>query len=151
MPTIIETINDKGKLNAIFDAIERAIDNGEISKSRIDESVKRIFKLKEKRGILRKQYYNFSLKKKNAIACEVVGSQEHAEIERAITQKSITVVKNDNLLPIKPKHNKKVLFLVETKDSINGFKFGMKRLKKEGIIPKKVSYNFFSYENTSVK
>ena len=52
MPTILRSKADMPKMDAILDGVEAAVNSGEISVDRINESVKRILSLKEKRGIL---------------------------------------------------------------------------------------------------
>lgn len=45
----------QGGMKSMVSAIEEAVQNGEISEQRIDESVERILRLKEKYGLLKKE------------------------------------------------------------------------------------------------
>ncbi len=79
-----------------FNEIKAAVLRGEISESRIDESVSRILALKEKYDLFANPYAD--MKKVNTI----VGSKEHIQFAKAMSEKSITLVKDErNLLPIR--------------------------------------------------
>ncbi|PLR78483.1 beta-N-acetylhexosaminidase [Bacillus sp. V3-13] len=81
--------------NGLLDAVK----NGEISEERIEESVKRILKLKVKRGII-KEENPAPLEEKVANALGVVGSAEHKQVEKEAAERSITLLKNDQALPL---------------------------------------------------
>jgi len=79
-----------------FNEIKEAVLRGEIPIERINESVERIIKLKEKYNLFKNPYPD-----ENKIRT-VVGSEEHREVARNISLNSITVVKDENkLLPVK--------------------------------------------------
>lgn len=71
------------------------VESGEIDEKKIDESVLRILKLKQKYGIL--DLTDFSVTaEKIAAAREGVGSDAHREAEWQIAEKAVTVYKNEN-------------------------------------------------------
>ena len=74
MPTILRSKADMSKMDAILDGVEAAVNSGEISVDRINESVKRILSLKEKRGILNYTSDTRTYEEKLAVANEQVGS-----------------------------------------------------------------------------
>lgn len=76
-----------------------AIASGEIKEKRIDASVKRILSLKIKRGIFKEESPE-PLEERIAKAVQTVGSPEHKAIEKTAAEKSITLVKNDDVLPL---------------------------------------------------
>ncbi|EGD53120.1 Beta-N-acetylhexosaminidase [Thermoanaerobacter ethanolicus JW 200] len=79
-----------------FNEIKEAVLRGEIPIERINESVERIIKLKEKYKLFENPYPD-----ENKIKT-LVGNAEHKEIAKSISLNSITVVKDENkLLPIK--------------------------------------------------
>ena len=122
MPTILRSKADMPKMDAILDGVEAAVNSGEISVDRINESVKRILSLKEKRGILNYTSDTRTYEEKLAVANEQVGSEQNRDIERNISAQAVTVIKNnDNILPLKPQAGQKVLLLGaynnETRDS----------------------------------
>lgn len=80
-----------------FTALKEAVEKGEIPESRINESVSRILKMKEKYKLFENPYPDG-----NKVE-SVVGCLEHRTFAEAISQKSITVIKDkNNLLPVRP-------------------------------------------------
>lgn len=78
-----------------YNAVLNAVKNGEISKKRLDESVYRILSAKMKMGLFKDPYVSSSELKQ-------IGSPEHLAVAKEITNKSITLVKNNNhILPLK--------------------------------------------------
>ncbi len=92
MPTNITCLEDMSKLDAIIDGVEKAVNDGEIQESRLDDAVTRVLTLKENKGILDWKESNYSLEK----ALATVGSDENRAKEREIAAKAVTVVKNEN-------------------------------------------------------
>ncbi|MDQ0428434.1 beta-N-acetylhexosaminidase [Planomicrobium stackebrandtii] len=88
-------------LESVANGLYEAVRSGEIAEERIDASAKRILDLKMKRGIL-KEESPISLEEKTANALQVVGSEEHQQIEKRAAEKSITMVKNEGVLPLTP-------------------------------------------------
>lgn len=88
-------------LESVANGLYEAVRSGEIAEERIDASAKRILDLKMKRGIL-KEEAPISLEEKTANALQVVGSEEHQQIEKRAAEKSITLVKNEGVLPLAP-------------------------------------------------
>ncbi|MGF7429976.1 beta-N-acetylhexosaminidase [Thermoanaerobacterium thermosaccharolyticum] len=79
-----------------FNEIKRSVLSGEIPEKRIDESVKRILRMKQKYKLFDKPYANMDE------VGNVVGNREHLAIAEEISRKSITIVKDENeLIPIK--------------------------------------------------
>ena len=135
MPTSLQSTKDLEKLDSIIDTVVKAVDSGELTEERIDQSVRRILELKQRRNILDLEQYNKPLDEKISNALNVVGSQEHFDDQREITQKAITVTKNDNdTLPLYPKEDEKVLILTPYANELPGFQYGSDKLKSEGII-----------------
>jgi beta-N-acetylhexosaminidase len=76
-------------INALFEAVH----SGRISEERINESVERILKLKQK---LQNQNVQ------SAITLDQVGQPEWQELASSIYEKSITLVKNESQVPLDP-------------------------------------------------
>ena len=92
------------KMDVAYNAVLGAARSGEIPEKRIDESVERILKLKQERGLFKNPYVNRGLVK------NVVGTQQHLATARAITDKTVTLVKNDSgTLPLDGNSGKRVL------------------------------------------
>jgi beta-N-acetylhexosaminidase len=78
-----------------FQAVVDAVKSGRISERRIDESLFRILKLKQKSDVLREPFVD------PAAVATTVGTPEHLATAQQIVDKSITLVKNDtNTLPL---------------------------------------------------
>ncbi len=112
-------------------------ETGEISKERIDESVKRILMLKAKYGILdvnETGSTDVNIEEGAAKARETVGSKAHHDTEMEIAREVITVVKNDeNLLPLN-KDAKKILFMGRQQADATAFDYAINELTEQGLI-----------------
>ncbi|WP_347548647.1 glycoside hydrolase family 3 N-terminal domain-containing protein [Pseudalkalibacillus hwajinpoensis] len=85
-----------------------AVETGEISEERIEASVDRILTLKVKRGVIKSENPT-SLDNQIQEALAMVGSKEHKAIEQEAANKSITLVKNENVLPLDAKSDEHVV------------------------------------------
>ena len=132
MPTNITCLEDMSKLDAIIDGVEKAVNDGEIQKSRLDDAVTRVLTLKENKGILDWKESNYSLEK----ALATVGSDENKAKEREIAAKAVTVVKNENnTLPLNVTKKSKVLLVAAENNQRSLMKYGAERAKNAGLIP----------------
>ncbi|MFC7531630.1 glycoside hydrolase family 3 protein [Actinoplanes sp. GCM10030250] len=81
-------------MQVAYDAVLGAVASGELTEARIDQSVRRILTLKQKRGLLSWTPVD------PAAAERSVGSAEHVRVARAVTDRTVTAIRNDaNLLP----------------------------------------------------
>ena len=117
--------------------IEEKVNAGEISEERINESVRRILKLKQKyhifdaRGELANAVY---IEDKVRHSLETVGSLEHHDEEMRIAREAITLVKNDNnALPLS-KDSGNVVVLGRLKNDLTTINSAMNSLKESGAI-----------------
>ncbi|WP_040402892.1 glycoside hydrolase family 3 protein [Alkalibacillus haloalkaliphilus] len=86
-------------LEEVAEGLLDAIDSGDITEERIEASVERILTLKLERGIIKEENPE-SIEEKVANALQVVGSDEHQQIEQEAAERSITLIKNDDVLPL---------------------------------------------------
>ncbi|WP_027965064.1 glycoside hydrolase family 3 protein [Halalkalibacillus halophilus] len=87
-------------LEEVADGLLEAIDEGDISEERIEESVERILTLKLERGILKEENPP-SIQDKINNAEQVVGSDEHKQVEQEAAEQATTLVKNqEGALPL---------------------------------------------------
>ncbi|PTX53886.1 beta-N-acetylhexosaminidase [Melghirimyces profundicolus] len=87
----------------VADTITEAVRSGEISEQRINQSVRRILRVKAKYGLFRERQVDVDR------VPERVGTPEHLEKARELANRSITLVKNDHhLLPLKMDEEKKL-------------------------------------------
>ncbi|MFC4557583.1 glycoside hydrolase family 3 N-terminal domain-containing protein [Virgibacillus kekensis] len=95
-------------LNDVADGLLNAVKTGEISEERIEASVERLLTLKIERGIIKAETPT-PVSEIIANAVDVVGSQEHKQIETEAANKSITMIKNENALPLDVNEDEKVV------------------------------------------
>nr|WP_249305931.1 glycoside hydrolase family 3 protein [Lederbergia citrea] len=103
-------------LESVANGLLGAVHSGEISVDRIEASVKRILALKLKRGIIKEENPK-PIKEKIANALQVVGSKENKQVEREAAEKSVTLVKNNNALPLTPNTDDKIVVVGSTYSS----------------------------------
>ena len=99
MPTDLGTnagiVDTEEYLKTLVDKVNKGIINIDC----INEAVRRILKLKAEYGLL-DEYSNADYEQRLNKVKEFVGSKEHHDIEKEIALKAITLVKNDNCLPL---------------------------------------------------
>ncbi len=83
------------------DAMVRAVKNGDISKQRIEDAYQRVMYVKEKLGLLDGSFEVYDE--------SVIHSQEHQELAREAVSKSLVLLKNKGVLPLKK--NAKILLI----------------------------------------
>jgi beta-N-acetylhexosaminidase len=83
------------EMDLAYNSVLDAVQNGRISERRIDRSVLRILKLKYEKGLFRNPYVNVDK------IDDRVGTPKHLAAAERITDKTVTVVKNEaGLLPL---------------------------------------------------
>ena len=147
----VETITDED-LNGIFDyisGIEAMVKSGDIPEARIDESVMRILKLKERCGLLAPLSPAAEETEARAkAAAEMLGSEKHHDLEWNITKQTVTLVKNeDALLPLDG--NSKTVMLCPYESELNSLEYAAERLKADGVLPQDVQIECRCYADAS--
>jgi beta-N-acetylhexosaminidase len=95
-----------------IDALIGAVRRGEISISRIDESVRKILGLKAWLGLDRNRYVQ------QDTVFAAVGARHHQLLADEIGRRSITLVKNEsNLVPLEPFGSKRIATLIVSDDA----------------------------------
>jgi beta-N-acetylhexosaminidase len=88
----------------------KGIQDGVITEQRLDEAITRILAVKAAIGLHKKQ------KERNLVPLSrdlsIIGCKEHEKWTRECADKSVTLVKKDNTLPIKPENGKRILLHV---------------------------------------
>ncbi len=121
---ILPAVTDAGlfKSQKVWvDTAVALVENGEIDEKRIDDSVLRILKLKEKYGVLNQTDFTVS-DERIAAARHGIGSKAHREAEWRIAEDALTLVKNENgAFPLRMKPGEKTLILfAETCANLTG-------------------------------
>lgn len=127
MPVDISTENGIDDLKQYVDDVANLVEEEKIDIEKIDASVKRILKLKEKYNLLE------GYPEMNINNISNVGSKEHHDIEWEITKKAITLLKNNgNTLPITK--NDKVLFLTTDSTQTTSIEYSLALTERDGTI-----------------
>lgn len=82
----------------LFDTTVRQVRDGVIPMSRIDDAVRRILRVKFKAGL-------FDPARPFEQRAELIGSPEHRALAREAVRKSLVLLKNDGVLPVKASAN----------------------------------------------
>ena len=101
---------------------------------RVDESVRRILSLKEKRGILELDTTGEGVDEAIAAAQEIVGSAEHHAVERDIAEQAVTLLKNDDALPVPGTGGAHVVLLGRTAADAVPIRYAMNELMEKGYV-----------------
>lgn len=144
-PCTLYDLQDLKNLDAIIDGVEKAVKNGKLPESRLDDAVLRILTVKENRGILDYDPNDYSLRK----ALNTVGSEENRQTEREISAAAVTVVTNENgTLPLKLTESSRVLLLCPYDNERAQLVMGWNRAAEAGLIPDgaQMQYHRFSSE-----
>ena len=124
-----------------IDALEAMVEDGTIPEERIDESVRRILKLKEKYGILDADQVVEDPSDAAAAAWLVLGSDEHHDVEMEIAGQAVTLLKNDaDTLPITA-NDKKIVFLGRQAQDALTISFALRQLMDQGILDDGIEIN----------
>ena len=117
-----------------IEGLKAMVEDGTIPEERIDESVTRILNLKEKHGILNADQILKDPQEAKADALEVLGSEEHHEVEMEIAKQAITLLKNDgDILPIS-EENRNIVFLGRQAEDALTIKYALGQLMEQEIL-----------------
>lgn len=132
MPCSLHSPGDLEKLDRIIQAVESAVETGEICPERIDDAVSRILSVKKKRGILDWNPDDYTLEN----ALNTVGSVKHRNLEREIASAAVTLIQNkDNTLPLKLTSDSRVLMMVPYDNEKAQVILGWNRGIQAGLVP----------------
>ena len=136
------------ELESLITYIEKKLKKDPSGKARLDEAVTRIVKLKQEKGILDYDADDYTAEK----ALAEVGSKKNRGLEREMTAKAVTVVRNDNnFLPYRPAKDDKVLFLCPYDNERAQMVMGLNRAKAAGIAPASVEPEVYRFSADDAK
>ena len=125
--------------------------DGTIPEERIDESVGRILKLKEKYGILEGNSLEEDADAAVQRAKEIVGSASHHETEMEIARQAVTLVKNEeDTLPL-PAELSRIVFLNRLKDDTVTTEYTIGKLQEAGLLDKNTKVDIEYYYDPSAE
>lgn len=114
-------------IDAAINAVEAAIKKGEISESRIDESVRRLLNAKFRIGLAGNRFVDLTA------ANRIVERPENVAEANRVAEKSITLLRNEqNFLPLSKERARRTLFVVIAADDdvVEGATFAPEILKR---------------------
>lgn len=114
----------------------KGVKEGVVTAQRLDEAVIRILAVKAAIGLHKKQKEGNLVPPSNGLS--IICNEEHKKWTRECADKSVTLVKKDNAIPLKPEDGKRILFYVigeEAQNNILGSKsaYFKEKLEKEGF------------------
>ena len=113
------------------------VENGEIDEARLEESVYRILKLKQKYGVLDLNDFTVT-EEKIAAARNGIGSKEHRDTEEQIATQALTLLKNkDGAFPLQVSEGEKTLMLFADScaSRLGTGDLAVRMLKNRGALP----------------
>ena len=126
--------------------IAQMVEEGAISESLIDASVRRILTLKARRGLLDMDM-QADVEAKVAAAVEIVGSAEHHAVEQNTARQAVTLLKNDGVLPLDG-NGKTVVIIGRTALDNGPITYALDQLMQGGMIGANIRIeNHISGEN----
>ena len=133
----------KRRINTVITRIELAVKLGTLDESRLDEAVTRVLTLKKNNGILDYDESDYSKKE----AYRTVGSKEHRALEREISAKAITLIRNkDNVLPYGGGRDAKVLMMSPYKNESAQMVIGFNRAVDAGKLSSASKVRVFDFQ-----
>ena len=138
LPKSISTAEDLTDFEAVIERTVELVRNGRIDPARIDDSVLRILRMKQKNGLLGRTDFAVT-PERMAAAVAGVGSEEHLQAAWEMTEDAVTLYKNENgAYPIALKENEKVLLLFTGASYTGAGDLAQQLLKESGQIPESV-------------
>ena len=108
-----DIIIQNNKMKESIDLVEQAVLRDIIKESRIDSSVLKILKMKQKIGLHQDRFINIDQTHR------MMGKEENFDIAEEIASKSITIVKNNNnILPLSPDFDESI-YVIDLYDGPN--------------------------------
>lgn len=150
-PVVIDSIDGIKKYDSYLDELVKMTESGEIDVNKVDQSVKRILKLKRDKGLLFEgKTVSFEVEQKDIDRVNsMVGSLEHHTKEWEIALKCVTLVKNQGVLPIAS--GSKVLIACPNNFLANSAVYGEKLLKRDKVITEETKITIADISEKSVQ
>lgn len=134
MPFAITCPDDIAQLDKLYQDIKSALEDGRLSKERLDDAAIRVVKLKIEKGILDRDY-DTDLNETISNAQKIVGCKEHREIEREIASKCVDVKFDGDFNAFTPKASDKIVCVMPREGEMFSAEHSFIRMKSEGLIP----------------
>lgn len=143
MPIEVLSEEDLDLYGEYIDGIAQMVDNKEIDEAVIDAAVTRILALKFARGLMEEEPVAKDVQISKALG--IVGSKENHDKEWDITSKTITMIKNDGVIPVKTNSNSTVAFFAVYSNEGTAMEYAFNKLKLEAVVDKSAEYEVSSF------
>ncbi|MGW2452351.1 glycoside hydrolase family 3 protein [Streptomyces sp. NPDC001704] len=111
----VDQLLDPPKLDVAFGGVRAAVASGELPESRLDESILRILRLKDRRGLFARPYVSAGG------VDRIVGTRTHLAAADEIAERTTTLLANPRgLLPLSRHHHRRLLVVGADPDSPSG-------------------------------
>ena len=113
--------------------IAALVRDGAVSEQRVDESVRRILRLKARHDLLDMDISGADIERRIETAKRTVGSPAHHATESDIAAKAVTLLKDDGVLPLSGKEGRVVILGRTNYDNIP-IRYAIEELMRDGFI-----------------
>ncbi|MCR5134944.1 MAG: glycoside hydrolase family 3 protein [Clostridiales bacterium] len=173
LPADLNDADSAAFYDAYIAGLVEKVESGAIEESRIDESVTRILRLKEKYGILElnetaeeeadaaegtadsadeaadSDAAEETADSERPAVTDIVGSEEHRAIEKTIALHSVTLVKNDEAIPLDAAGN--IVILGRSEAEATAINTEIAALKEQGVLPEDAAITTGTYYDSSAQ
>lgn len=141
---------DFEEMDTYISTLAQMADDGEISMAKINAAVTRILTLKKNNGLFT-PYDGSDIEQRVEYAVNNVGTKAIHDREWQITEKAVTLVKNDNnTLPLTTP-NQKTVILVPYDDETIPMNYAVRKLTQEGKLPEGAVVESYSYRHKTLE
>ena len=143
------------EMDKYMERLVKRVEAGDIKEEELDDSVARILKLKQDKGIMTDTLKD-SAEDQLANVKEVVGSAKHLTRDWEIAQKGMTLLKNSgDMLPLDGNSGKRTLVLATNEYRMPTVKYAIERLEKEGLLDaslvKVINYDGMQFDDKKLQ
>ena len=133
IPTDLDSADKVQWYEGYIAGLAEKVASGTLPEGLIDDAVRRILSLKELRGVMDLDVSGSDLSDALAQARACVGSAQHHEVERAIAEQAVTLLKDDGALPV-PGSGANVVILGRTDADATPIGYALSELMESGVI-----------------
>ncbi len=146
MPVTLNSSNDTKKLDRLIADIKDAVNDGRLTEERITDAAVHIVSLKIKKGIADMDY-GFDPDEAASNALNVVGCQEHRDVERNIASKCIDVDYAGEFRRFTPRASDRIVCVMPREAETFSAEHAISKMKKEGKLPD-ANTEYYNYEES---
>lgn len=144
------TSEDFEEVDTYISTLAQMADSDEISMEKIDAAVTRILTLKKNNGLFA-PYDGSDIEQRVDYAVNNVGTKSIHDREWKITEKTITLVKNENATLPLTTPNQKTVVLVPYDDETIPMDYAVRKLTQEGKLPEGAVVESYSYRHKTLE